>query len=73
MIDQTRPSNIASESESIVRYAAEVFECQETALEWLESPVVALGGRRPSDLCQTQQGREQVAKILRKIELGEFT
>jgi len=73
MTDKTPPSNIASEFESLVRYAAEVFECEKIALEWMESPVAALGGWRPYDLCQTQKGREQVATMLRKIELGEFT
>lgn len=73
MTDQRRQSDSAGDSESLAKYAVHVFECEKTALEWLESSVLALGCQRPCDLWQTPKGRERIAQVLRKIELGEFT
>jgi len=73
MINQTYQSDSAGDSERLATYASHVFECEKTALEWLESSVVALRNQRPCDLWQTLEGREQIDQVLRKIEFGEFT
>lgn len=73
MTDETNQSEIARTSDSLTRYAIAVFESEQIALEWLESSVIALGCQRPCELWQTEDGREQIAQVLRKIEFGEFS
>lgn len=73
MNNPTSQSDSAASSGNLIKYAAHVFESEHTALEWLQSPVAALGQERPCDLWQTRQGREQIAQALRKIEFGEFS
>lgn len=52
--------------------AASAFGSRERGNEWLVTPVPALGGQRPVDLCDTFEGRTLVREALRKIEFGEF-
>jgi len=73
MKDDLSQSDIAGACGSLTRYAIQVFECEKIALDWLESSVIALGCQRPCDLWQTRDGREQIAQVLRKIELGDFS
>lgn len=58
---------------SIQLTAEAVFESREKALEWLESPIKALGGEVPSQLLHTPEGCEQVFQILKKLETGDFS
>ncbi len=44
----------------------------ETAREWLDAPLPALGGQRPLELCDTFNGRRLVQDAIGKIEHGEF-
>ena len=50
-----------------------VFQSREKALEWLESPIKALGGEVPGQLSRTPEGCEQVLQILKKLETGDFS
>lgn len=52
--------------------AISVFGAREMANEWIETPIPALGGQVPIELCDTFQGRDLVQAVLRKIEYGEF-
>tara|TARA_B100000678_G_scaffold185931_1_gene155399 strand:+ start:199 stop:411 length:213 start_codon:yes stop_codon:yes gene_type:complete len=58
---------------SVLQMAETVFESQEIALEWLESPVNALNGERPSQLLKTSEGCARVYQILNKLETGDFS
>jgi len=40
------------------------------ALKWLETPIPALGNRRPVDIARTKRGTNEVAKLIRRIEHG---
>jgi len=39
---------------------------------WLESPVPALGGRRPGDLLDTVEGRALVSRTLMQMQAGSY-
>lgn len=73
-----RPRVSASQSESIMDTtrlmlkAVRVFGNQELAIEWLQTPVPALGNARPFDLMDTFAGRKWIDQVLCNIESGEF-
>jgi putative toxin-antitoxin system antitoxin component (TIGR02293 family) len=52
--------------------AGEVFEDEERALEWLQAPIVALGGQIPMSLLDTSAGVDLVLIELGRIEYGVF-
>ena len=52
--------------------AVDVFEDEERALEWLQAPIVALGGRIPISLLDTSAGVDLVLTELGRIEYGVF-
>ena len=52
--------------------AVEVFEDEQRALEWLQAPIVALGGRIPMSLLDTSTGVDVVLTELGRIEYGIF-
>ena len=57
----------------VIDLAVQVWESQELALEWLNAPVVALGGEYPRNLFDTFEGRRWVSQVLNKIEHGDFS
>jgi putative toxin-antitoxin system antitoxin component (TIGR02293 family) len=65
------------ESERLLRLAR-VYECavglydgdQAGALQWLETPVPALGNQRPLDAAQTEPGAREVEDLIGRIEHG---
>jgi len=57
----------------LLSQAVDVWESREMAIEWLNSPVAALGGERPINLFDTFEGRRWVSQVLNKIEHGEFS
>jgi putative toxin-antitoxin system antitoxin component (TIGR02293 family) len=52
--------------------AVEVFEDEERALEWLQAPIVALGGQIPMSLLDTSAGVDLVLTELGRLEYGVF-
>jgi len=50
-----------------------VWGSHELAEQWLDSPVQALGGEKPVDLFDSYEGRQWVAQVAKKIELGDFS
>ena len=52
--------------------ASKVFGDLDAAREWLSTPLPALGGECPLDLCDTFGGRRLVREAIAKIEYGEF-
>lgn len=58
---------------SVLRQARDVWESQAAAEEWLHSSVPALGGKTPTELLDTVEGRRWVSEVLLKIESGNFS
>ena len=52
--------------------ATTVFGDIDSAREWLETTLPALGGNSPLEMCDTFAGRALVQGALNKIEYGEF-
>ncbi|MFC0269112.1 MbcA/ParS/Xre antitoxin family protein [Kushneria aurantia] len=57
----------------LLNHVHRVFGDREMALEWLQTPLVALSGELPIALCDTFHGRQLVRTALRAIEYGEFS
>jgi putative toxin-antitoxin system antitoxin component (TIGR02293 family) len=55
---------------SISARAGEVFANQEKALHWLQSPNPTLAGKTPLEAARSEDGYQQVADILTRIEHG---
>ena len=53
--------------------AIEVLEDEGRAVRWLKRPQIGLGGRTPLALLTTDVGRDQVEKLLLRIEHGVYT
>ncbi len=56
----------------ILTRAEDVFGGRDTALQWLRSDQLALGGRRPIDLLDTFIGAALVDQTLRQIDFGVY-
>ncbi len=67
------------ESQKIARFARimalsiEVFEDSQIASQWLERPNRALGGIKPIDLLDTDEGAHEVENVLRRLEHGVYS
>jgi putative toxin-antitoxin system antitoxin component (TIGR02293 family) len=57
----------------IVTLAIEVLETEAAALHWLKRPQIGLGGRVPLALLSTDPGRDQVEKLLLRIEHSVYS
>lgn len=57
----------------IVTLAIEVLEDRGRAVAWLKRPQIGLGGEIPIALLTTDVGRDQVEKLLLRIEHGVYT
>lgn len=55
---------------AVTRLASDVFESQDSALEWLSRENEALGGVKPVLFCDTEIGTNQVRRVLHAIEWG---
>lgn len=54
-----------------IRELAEaVFNDIVIAKTWVTTPNLALGGQAPLQLCETQEGAQQVRRVLHAIESG---
>ncbi len=68
-----------TESDRVVRFARlmgramEVFESEENARRWLNSPQVGLGGEAPLDYARTEIGAREVEDLLGRIEYGVYS
>lgn len=57
----------------LIDQAVRTWESKDLAMEWLGSPVPALGGECPRNLFDTFEGRRWVSQVLNKIEHGDFS
>jgi len=51
----------------------DVFGTEEVSVQWLKSPVPALGNSRPLDYLDTNAGADMVMTLLRRIDYGVFS
>jgi len=56
----------------VYRRAAEVFESEDQARAWLNTPQAALGERKPLDLLVRDVGAEETLNVLAAIEDGGY-
>lgn len=49
------------------------FDATEWLLNWLEKPLPALGGQRPADLLNSEDGFEILSTLLARSLAGAFT
>lgn len=67
------------ESDRVVRFARlmglalEVFESEDNARRWLQTPQVGLGGAVPLDYAVTEAGAREVEDLLNRIEHGVYS
>lgn len=67
------------ESDRVVRFArlmgkaVEVFETEENARRWLNSPQIGLGGAVPLDYAEIEVGAREVEDLLGRIEYGVYS
>lgn len=57
----------------IIKKAIKIFGSRQMAIEWLESPLVALNNQKPRDVIHTSEGAEWVSNLLERIRTGEFS
>lgn len=57
----------------IIAKGQDVFENEEDFKTWLNSPVLALGNKKPLDLLGSSIGREEILNVLFRIEHGIFS
>jgi putative toxin-antitoxin system antitoxin component (TIGR02293 family) len=53
--------------------AADVIGSPELARDWLATPAVAFGQRKPRDMMATAEGRRMVVELLERIRWGVYT
>lgn len=53
--------------------AREALESEERAIEWLNAPNPALGGRIPLETARTEEGGQEVKDILLRIIYGVYS
>ncbi len=61
------------ELSSLVSRGVEVIGNDEDFKEWLHSPILALGNRKPLDFLDTSFGIQMVLKVLGRLEMGVFS
>ena len=61
------------ELSSLVSRGVEVIGNDADFKEWLHSPVLALGNRKPLDFLDTSFGIQMVLKVLGRLEMGVFS
>lgn len=44
----------------------------ETAIDWMTGKAIALQGKRPVQLMDSQEGRDEIELLLRRIEGGVY-
>ena len=59
--------------QEVLALAEYVFEDKEAAKEWMRSRPLALGGKRPIDMLDSDKNAEELKTILRRIEYGVYS
>ncbi len=61
------------ELSSLVSRGVEVIGSDADFKDWLHSPILALGNRKPLDFLDTSFGIQMVLKVLGRLEMGVFS
>ncbi|HEV7349532.1 type II toxin-antitoxin system Xre/ParS family antitoxin [Telluribacter sp.] len=69
----TEESEKVIELSTIIAKGLEVFEEEDALKLWLNTPVLALGNKKPVDILNSSLGREEVMDILFRIEHGLYS
>ncbi|SDG83548.1 antitoxin Xre/MbcA/ParS toxin-binding domain-containing protein [Sulfitobacter delicatus] len=56
----------------LIELCTQVMGSAENAEEWRSSPAIGLESKRPSDLMETQSGRDQMEILLTQIQYGVY-
>lgn len=48
------------------------FDARQWVREWVHEPLRTLGGTRPIDLLQTDEGLDEVLRLLRQAQAGTY-
>jgi uncharacterized protein (DUF2384 family) len=67
-------ASLVSQVQSIVEQSGDPagFDAAQWVAHWIETPVLALGGRMPIELLDTAEGRDQVSKVLAMTQSGAY-
>lgn len=57
----------------LILQADKTWESKDLAIQWLNSPIPALGDEKPLAFFDTFEGRRLVSQVLTKIQRGEFS
>ncbi len=58
---------------SLYQYGSNVFESNQSFQSWLQSPLIALGGKEPIDFMNNDTGISMVKDLLGRIEHGVYS
>jgi putative toxin-antitoxin system antitoxin component (TIGR02293 family) len=62
----------ALEQADLVALAERMLGSRELVLDWLRTPAIGLGRRKPRDMMEAAAGRRAVETLLRQIEHGVY-
>lgn len=48
------------------------FDSRAWVVDWLHSPIPALGGRRPTDYLHTSDGVDLISRMLVSVQMGAY-
>ncbi|WP_305374062.1 MbcA/ParS/Xre antitoxin family protein [Photobacterium leiognathi] len=51
----------------------DIFKNEASFHKWLQTPIPALSGKTPNELCNTKDGRIKVWHVLSAIKQGDFS
>ncbi|MEI9910732.1 MAG: antitoxin Xre/MbcA/ParS toxin-binding domain-containing protein [Bacteroidota bacterium] len=66
-------SEQAIEIAQVISKCLDIFGTKESMQQWLSSPVIALGGKRPIDLLDTSFGIRMIFTVLHRLEHGVYS
>ena len=66
-------SEQAIEIAQVISKCLDIFGTKENMQQWLSSPVIALGGKKPIDLLDTSFGIRMIFTVLSRLEHGVYS
>jgi putative toxin-antitoxin system antitoxin component (TIGR02293 family) len=72
MVDDER-NILAQRTGKVAARAVQTFGDPRQGLEWLTDELGILGGRAPADLLDTEEGAQEVIRILGRIDHGVYS
>ncbi|MDP4264007.1 MAG: DUF2384 domain-containing protein [Bacteroidota bacterium] len=66
-------SGQAIEIAQVISKCLDIFGTKEKMQQWLSSPLISLGGRKPIDLLDTSFGIRMIFNVLNRLEQGVYS